>query len=224
MANAKQAAAHKAVKAVQSGMVVGLGTGSTAYFAIEKLGEMVRNGLAVKAIGSSVATEELAKAAGISIVDFATIEGVDLYIDGADEVDASFNLIKGGGGALVREKIVAFNSKTFLVIVDHSKQVQTLGRFPLPVEVVPFAVNLTIKQLEKLGAKAVLRQREGRTFVSDNGNHIIDLQFSAIENPEELNTRINAIPGVVESGLFAGHMVSQLLVGHADGHVEVIAP
>src|SRR5215203_5572979 len=168
--NAKQAAAHKAVEAIQNGLVVGLGTGSTAYFAIEKIGELIRNGLAIKAVGSSVGTEELAKKAGIEIVDFATVTDIDLYIDGADEVDPHFNLIKGGGGALVREKIVAFNSKQFFVIVDHSKRVQRLGAFPLPVEVVPFAVNFTLRMLERLDGKAVLRQKEGKPFISDNGN------------------------------------------------------
>ena len=221
--NAKQAAAYKAVEAVQPGMTVGLGTGTTAYFAIEKLGEMIRGGLQVQAVGSSVATEELAKKAGIQIVDFAALSSIDLYIDGADEVDARFNLIKGGGGALVREKIVAFNSKTFVVIVDSSKRVQTLGKFPLPVEVVPFAVNLTMQHLEKLGGQAVLRRREDKTFISDNGNVIVDVHFNTISDPVALNAAINTIPGVVESGLFNGAMVSHLIVGHEDGRVEVVA-
>lgn len=220
--NAKQAAAYKAIEAVQPGMVVGLGTGTTAYFAIEKLGERVREGLQLKAVCSSVATEDLARKAGIEIVPFETIGGIDLYIDGADEVDANFNLIKGGGGALVREKIVAFNSNRFFVIVDNSKRVQTLGRFPLPVEVVPFAVTLTMQHLKTLSGNATLRQRDGKTFVSDNGNFIIDVQFGKIENPIELNKTINTIPGVVESGLFAGAMVSRIIVGHEDGTVEVI--
>ena len=221
--NAKQAAAYKAVEAVQPGMTVGLGTGTTAYFAIEKLGEMIRGGLQVQAVGSSVATEELAKKAGIQIVDFAALSSIDLYIDGADEVDARFNLIKGGGGALVREKIVAFNSKTFVVIVDSSKRVQTLGKFPLPVEVVPFAVNLTMQHLEKLGGQAVLRRREDKTFISDNGNVIVDVHFNIISDPVALNAAINTIPGVVESGLFNGAMVSRLIVGHEDGRVEMVA-
>jgi ribose 5-phosphate isomerase A len=220
--NAKQAAAYKAVEAVQDRMVVGLGTGTTAYFAIERLGEMVRSGLHIKAVGSSKATEDLARKSGIEIVDFAAIRSVDLYIDGADEVDAHFNLIKGGGGALVREKIVAFNSKQFVVIVDSSKRVQTLGKFPLPVEVVPFATNLTMQHLEKLGGNAVLRQREGKPFISDNSNFIVDVQFAKIENPLALNAAINVIPGVVESGLFAGTMVHSVLVGNEDGNVEEI--
>lgn len=222
MANAKQVAAHKAVEAVKAGMIVGLGTGSTAYFAIERLGRLVQNGLQIKAVGSSVATENLARTFGIEIVEFAAIDSVDLYIDGADEADANFNLIKGGGGALVREKIVAFNSKIFTVIVDRSKQVQTLGKFPLPVEVVPFAVNLTMHHLEKVGGNAVLRQRERKPFISDNGNFIIDVQLNAITDPVALNKRLNAIPGVVESGLFPGTMVSRIIVGHDDGRVDVI--
>lgn len=221
--NAKQAAAYKAVEAVTAGMVVGLGTGTTAYFAIEKLGQNVREGLQVKAVGSSVATEDLARNAGIEIVPFSAIDHVDLYIDGADEIDASFNLIKGGGGALVREKIVAFNSKQFIVIVDERKRVATLGAFPLPVEVVPFAVNLTMQQLESFGGKATLRQRDGKTFVSDNGNVIIDLKFDVITDIVVLNEKINALPGVVESGLFPASMVSRVVVGYDDGHVETLA-
>lgn len=220
--NGKQAAAYKAVEVVQSGMTVGLGTGTTAYFAIEKLGERVQSGLQIQAVGSSLSTETLARNAGIEIVDFAYINRIDVYIDGADEVDAVFNLIKGGGGALVREKIVAFNSDLFVVIVDSSKRVQTLGKFPLPVEVVPFAVNLTMQHLEMLGGKAVQRQKEGKPFVSDNGNCIVDVHFGAIADPVLLNATINTIPGVVESGLFSGTMVSRLIVGHENGHVEVV--
>jgi ribose 5-phosphate isomerase A len=219
--NAKQVAAYKAVEAVQAGMTVGLGTGSTAYFAIERLGALVRNGLQLQAVGSSLKTESLAREAGIPIVDFAEVRHIDLYIDGADEVDENFNLVKGGGGALVREKIVAFNSDTFIVIVDSSKQVQTLGAFPLPVEVVPFAANLTLRHLEKMGGKAALRQKEGRTFVSDNGNFIVDVQFGVIQDPVALNVAINVIPGVVESGLFPGTMVQRVLVGYDDGRVDV---
>lgn len=222
--NAKQAAAYKAVEAVQSGMTVGLGTGTTTYFAVEKLGTLVRNGLQLKAVCSSVATEELARAAGIALIPFSAVAGIDLYIDGADEVDARLNLIKGGGGALVREKIIAFNSKAFIVIVDNAKRVAKLGRFPLPVEVVPFAVELTIKNLEKLGAKVVLRQKEKETFISDNGNFIVDLHLGAIEDPVTLNTSINAIPGVVESGLFDGRLVRRLVVGFEDGRVEIVEP
>jgi ribose 5-phosphate isomerase A len=220
--NAKQAAAYKAMEAVQSGMTVGLGSGSTAYFAIEKLGAMVRNGLQVQAVGSSVATEELARKAGIRIVAFSEVKTIDLYVDGADEVDRNFNLIKGGGGALVREKIVAFNSKAFVVIVDASKRVETLGRFPLPVEVVPFAAPLTQQHLQKLGGQAVLRRRDGKTFVSDNGNVIIDVHFNRIEDPVALNAAINIIPGVVESGLFVGAMVQRVIVGHEDGQVDIL--
>jgi ribose 5-phosphate isomerase A len=217
---AKQAAANKAMEAVQSGMVVGLGSGSTSFFAIEKLGAMVRNGLQVKAVGSSLPTEELARKAGITIVDIGEISSVDLYVDGADEVDQHFNLIKGGGGALVREKIVAFNSKVFVVIVDASKLVKSLGRFPLPVEVVPFAANLTLRHLQTLGGKAVLRQRDGKPFISDNGNVIVDVQFGDIKDPVALNAVINVLPGVVESGLFDGRRVHRVLVGHEDGHVD----
>ena len=220
--NAKKTAAYKAIEAVEPGMVVGLGTGTTAYFAIEGLGERIKKGLQLKAVCSSVATEDLARKAGIEIVPFEIISGIDLYIDGADEVDVHFNLIKGGGGALVREKIVAFNSKQFSVIVDNSKRVEALGRFPLPVEVVPFAVTLTMQHLEKLGGVATLRQRDGKTFISDNGNFIVDIQFGKIENGVALNAAINQIPGVVESGFFPAAMVSRVIVGYDDGRVDVV--
>jgi ribose 5-phosphate isomerase A len=131
-------------------------------------------------------------------------------------------LVKGGGGALVREKIVAFNSKVFVVIVDSSKRVQQLGRFPLPVEVVPFAVNLTMRHLQGLGGNAVLRKKQSEIVVSDNGNYIVDVHFSTIPDLVSLNATINTIPGVVESGLFPGTMVHRLIVGHEDGRVEVI--
>lgn len=222
MSGAKKAAAYKAVEAVTNGMIVGLGTGSTSHFAIERLGALARAGLQLQAVCSSIATEVLTKKAGITLIDFSQIDVVDIYIDGADEVDAHFNLIKGGGGALVREKIVAYNSKTFIVIVDASKRVQQLGAFPLPVEVVPFAVNLTMQHLKNLGENAVLRQRDGKPFVSDNGNFIVDVQLDRIANPVALNETINAIPGVVESGVFAGSMVSRVIVGFDDERVEVL--
>src|ERR1700694_1000780 len=177
LAHAKKAAAGKAVEAVRSGMVIGLGTGTTAAFVIESIGRLVQAGQVIKAVASSIRSENMARAAGIPILDFAGVRAIDLYIDGADEADAGFNLTKGGGGALVREKILAFNSERFIVVVDETKLVPQLGRFPLPVEIVPFAGELTQKQLQRLGCTATLRQKEGRTFISDNGNYILDCHF-----------------------------------------------
>src|SRR5689334_18245685 len=157
MTNPKQLAAEKAVELVRDGMIVGLGTGSTAFFAIQAIGRKVKEGMKLTALGSSIASENLGREAGISMVDFTTVATIDLTIDGADEVDENRFLMKGGGGALTREKILASNSKKFVVIVDESKLVEQLGRFPLPVEVTPFGHNFTIRKLEMLGCRAALR-------------------------------------------------------------------
>lgn len=218
--NAKRLAAEKAVEYVKDGMVVGLGTGSTASWFINALGEKVKAGLKIQAVASSMASENLAKQHGIRLIDFSELSYIDITIDGADEVDAQANLIKGGGGALLREKILAYNSHQFLVIIDDSKLVTTLGMFPLPVEIVPFAVDLTLKQLKNLGCKATIRRADGKEFVSDNANFIADCCFGQIANPDALNTAILLIPGVVECGLFLHHKVSQIIIGCADGTVQ----
>jgi len=220
--NAKQIAAEHAVRYIQNGMTIGIGTGSTSVFAIEEIGKRVQEGLSIKAVASSTRSEELAKNAGIKLVAFSEIKTIDLYIDGADEVDAELNLIKGGGGALLREKIIAFNSKEFIVIVDSTKLVQQLGKFHLPVEVVPFAVELTIQQLQKLGCTTAIRRTNGNLFVTDNGNFIIDCDFKQIAKPEELQYVINAIPGVVEHGLFPNPMVNRVVVGYENGKIQII--
>jgi ribose 5-phosphate isomerase A len=220
--NPKQVAADKAVEQVKEGMTIGLGTGSTAYFAIEKIGERVKGGLHIQAVASSLASVELAKQAGISMVGMTEITSIDVTIDGADEVDEQFNVTKGGGGALTREKILAFNSKLFIVIVDESKLSKSLGRFPVAVEVVPFGYNLAILQLEKLGCKAKVRKHEKGFFKTDNGNWIVDCQFGKIEDPEKLNAAINTIPGVIESGLFSNKLIHSVIVGYNDGSVRAL--
>lgn len=217
--DAKRLAAEKAVTYITDGMVVGLGTGSTAYWAIQKIGERVRGGLNIKAVASSKKSEDLAKEAGISIVPFSTISSIDVTVDGADEVDKNHNLIKGGGGALVREKILASNSQKFIVVVDESKLVTQLGKFPLPVEVLPFAVNLVIDKLKGLGCLPVIRQASGHDYITDNGNLIADCHFQKIEDPAALNTQINLLPGVVDCGLFVGVMVHAVIVGYTNGRV-----
>jgi ribose 5-phosphate isomerase A len=155
------------------------------------------------------------------MVSFSEIEVIDLTIDGADEVDPHLNLIKGGGGALVREKILASNSKRFFVIVDESKRVEHLGLFPLPVEIVPFAANLTINKLKELGCNTKIRMSNDKEYITDNGNIIVDCNFEKIVEPKQLNKQINLIPGVVDNGLFT-RMVSSLIIGYNDGKVMVI--
>jgi len=220
--NAKQLAAENAVNYIQNGMTVGIGTGSTSAFAVEAIGKRVQNGLSIKAVASSVRSEELAKEKGISLIPFSEVETIALYIDGADEIDKDLNLIKGGGGALLREKILAFHSKEFIVIIDNSKLVEHLGEFPLPVEVTPFAMELTLKQIRKLGCTATVREKNGQAYRTDNGNFIIDCRFNKIEQVNELDQSIDAIPGVVENGLFPANMVSKVLVGYESGEVRLI--
>lgn len=217
---AKQLAAEAAVQYIQNGMTVGIGTGSTSAFAIEAIGKKLQQGLSIKAVASSLRSEEMAKAAGVGLISFSEVNTIDIYIDGADEVDKNLNLIKGGGGALLREKILAFNSKQFIVIVDSSKQVEHLGKFPLPVEVTPFAMELTIRQLQKLNCTTTIRQANNKPYVTDNGNHIIDCHFQKIEKVDELNRSIHAIPGVVENGLFPNKMVNKVIVGYENGEVK----
>lgn len=218
----KRVAAEKAVEWVKDGMVIGLGTGSTAYWAICKIGERVQEGLQIKAVASSRVTEQVAREVEIPLVTLDEVESIDLTIDGADEVDRDYNLIKGGGGALLREKIIAYNSKTFLVIVDEHKLVGTLGRYPLPVEVVPFASMQTLRHLADLGCSAAMRKDGNALYTTDNGNYIVDCRFEQIPDPAALDVIIRTIPGVVETGLFVHNMVSHVIVGYKDGEVQVM--
>jgi len=214
--NAKQTAARKAVEFVQDGMVVGLGTGSTAHWVIQRLGQRVKEGLRIRTIATSLRSETLARELDIPVISFADVTAIDLTIDGADEVDPANRLVKGGGGSLLREKIVAAASRTFIVVVDESKVVAQLGAFPLPVEVVPFGWEVTARACAALGCTPTRRTTDGQPFVSDNGNFILDCAFGTLAEPEALAVRLNAIPGVVENGLFLG-MVDKLVIGRADG-------
>lgn len=218
--DAKKAAAEKAVQEIKNGMIVGLGTGSTVYWAIKKIGEMVKEGLQIQAISTSVKTENLAKELNIPIIPAADITVIDIDIDGADEIDEKGNLIKGGGGALLREKIIAANSNRFIVIADDSKVKKTLGAFALPVEIVPFSFELTLKKINVLGCEAAIRNVDGKYFITDNGNMIADCKFNLIPDPEELNKQLHLIPGVVETGLFLHTMVHSIIIGHEDGSVS----
>ncbi|MEK3660827.1 ribose-5-phosphate isomerase RpiA [Paenibacillus sp. FSL F4-0236] len=219
--NVKQLAAEKAVGYVEDGMKVGLGTGSTAYWAIRKLGERVSEGLKITAVATSRASEEQARELGIPLVAFGDIDSLDLTIDGADELDSSLQLIKGGGGALLREKIVASNSTRMIVIADEGKVVNTLGKFPLPVEIVPFAWEWTVAELAKLGCQPELRRSGEELYKTDNGNYIADCRFEAIEAAPKLALTIQNIPGVVDHGLFIG-IAAMAIVGKLDGTIEII--
>lgn len=218
----KKIAAEKAVDEINDNAVVGLGTGSTAYWAIKKIGERVKEGLRITAVATSQKSEDLAKELRIPIVPFSSIESIDVTIDGADEVDKHRNLIKGGGGALLREKIVAYHTKKYLVIVDESKLVTHLGKFPLPVEVLPFAVDLTLKRLRRFSQSVQIRKKEGKDYITDNGNLIADIHLFPIVDPEHMNEALHQIPGVLETGLFLQKMVSLVFVGKADGKVEIL--
>jgi ribose 5-phosphate isomerase A len=219
--NAKQLAAAKAVSFIESDMIVGLGTGSTAYWAIEMIGEKVqKNELKIKAIATSKRSEEQAKNLNIPIVSFAEIDKIDITIDGADEADEKMNLIKGGGGALLREKIVASNSKKLIIIVDESKLVKHLGKFSLPVETVVFGWEKVFQKLCMFDCLPKLRLESNKPYITDNGNYIIDCGFGEIQNPAELHEKINSIVGVVENGLFV-NMASKVIAGFENGDVKI---
>ncbi len=218
---AKKLTGEKAAEYIEDGMIIGLGTGSTAYYAIKKVGEMVRNGLQVKAVPTSKETAELAAAEGIELVELADVESLDLTIDGADEVDPDFNLIKGGGGALLREKIVASATDKLIIVVDESKLVEHLGKFPLPVEITPFSWQYTQRMIEKFSCSSEIRKEDGDIFVTDNGNYILDCDFTKIEDPVKITVELNKLPGVVENGIFA-EMAEIVVVGYNDGHIEVL--
>lgn len=202
---------------VRPGMVIGLGTGSTAREFVLALAEKVGEGLDIVGIPSSRDTEQLALAKGIPLVTFADRERADLTVDGADEVDPEFNLIKGLGGALVREKILASASASMAVIVDDSKMVERLGvRAPVPVEVIRFGAHPCQRRLEALGAAVTLRSTEAGPFVSDNGNYVLDARFEEIPDAAALEAEINCIPGVVDNGLFVG-LAEVVVVGTGEG-------
>jgi ribose 5-phosphate isomerase A len=204
MKNEKRVAAHRACDRVTDGMVIGMGTGSTVRFFLERLSERVGEGLEVLGVPTSVATERLALELGIPVTDLSEHPVLDLDIDGADEISPSLDLIKGGGGALMREKVVADASETVIIIADGSKTVEVLGAFPLPVEVLPFGIGRTLMELENAGCKGRMRLSGDSPFMTDNGNNIIDCAFGSIADPGGLERDLLGIPGVLECGLFVG--------------------
>lgn len=206
LGQAKRAAGYRAADMVEEGMVVGLGTGSTVYFTIERLSERVRDGLNITGIPTSFQTALRAREAGIALSTLDENPVIDIAIDGADEIDPKLRIIKGRGAAHLREKCVAAAAKHFVVVVDEQKVVKKLGTAAVPVEVLPFAIMPVLEQLRGLGCVPVIREavRKDGPVITDNGNFIVDCKFPAIGNPERLEGALAAIPGVVESGLFCG--------------------
>ena len=214
----KETAARAALQYIQDGQVVGLGSGSTATIAIRYVAEKVQQGLRIRGLPSSIASHDLAIQLGIPLVTFDDVQEIDVTIDGADEFDPALNLIKGGGGAMLREKVVASASRQLVIVTDWSKQVAFLGRFPVPVEVIGFAEPLVAKKIADLGAKVVRRtDSSGKPYITDEGHHILDCHFGEIPDPPSLACKLSATPGVVEHGLFVG-MASVVLMAK-DGKV-----
>lgn len=226
---AKKAAAEKAAELVQDGMKIGLGTGSTAAFLVQHLGQRAESeDLDITCVSTSFETEKLARDMGLHVVSLNKARWLDLTIDGADEFDGELNLIKGGGGALLQEKIVATASDRVVVIADATKRAVTLGAFPLPVEVLGFGMDTTRMLLEEIlesldvaGQKAIPRMRDGQLVTTDEGNHILDLHLGRIGNARQLALILNQVPGVVENGLFID-ICDSVILGHTDGTSEVI--
>ncbi len=220
----KKQVGEAAASHVKDGMVVGLGTGATVHYTILKLGERVKDeGLTIVGIPTSSSTESLATELGITLGTLAEHRTIDLTIDGADEIDPHLNLIKGMGGALLREKVVAFMSREEIIVADESKVVKVLGtKSPLPVEVLPFALPYCLATLEGKCREAKVRRRDGSDYITDNGNKIIDCSFESIDQPETLERELDRIPGVVGNGLFLG-LATQAMIGKPEG-VVVLRP
>lgn len=209
----RRRAAEKATEYLRDGMVIGLGTGRTASYAVRKIGQLARAGMKLTAISTSDATTALAEAEGITVSSLDDHPVIDVTIDGADEVDPSLNLVKGKGGALLREKIIASSTREEIIVVDESKLVGRLGeKEAVPVEILKFGYLGTAGHLSALGCSVALRMQDGRLFVTDNGNYIADCRFASINQPFELQSRINTIPGVIDNGMFLG-MATRVLVG-----------
>ena len=216
----KRIAGQKATEYIKDGMILGLGTGSTAYYMIKEVGELVQIGMNLKAVATSKSTENLAKELHIPLVQIDEIDRIDLCIDGVDEIDKQFNAIKGGGGALFREKIVANLADEVIWIMDDSKLVDSIGAFPLPTEVLPYGYTQVISKLKEYSFNPIIRMKDGNVFITDNGNYIVDLH---IGNPMDINdvyAKVTGITGVLEIGLFI-NMCRRVIVG-TDSGVKVI--
>jgi ribose 5-phosphate isomerase A len=216
----KQRVALKATSLVRPGMMLGLGSGTTMHWFVTALAEHVKEGLQITAVPTSSDVQKLAEEKGIPLTTLNEVDSIDLTIDGADEIDTNWQLIKGGGGALLQEKLVASVSRDLVIIADHTKMVEQLGNFPLPVEVVPYGWKQVQKRLEQFyKIRITLREKNNRPFLTDHGHYILDCHFKQITDAPTLNGELNLIPGVVETGLFID-MVSGLYIGYADGTVK----
>lgn len=208
----KQIAAREAVKFIQQNDIVGLGTGSTAFFAIQEIAVLVKNGLKIKGVPTSEHTASLALSLGIELLPMDQVKSIDITIDGADEFDTQLNLVKGGGGALFREKIVASLTKNEIIIADSGKLVTQLGKFKVPIEVVPLALNYVVQQLGKLNGKGEVRMKDNSPFITDNHNLIVDADFGLISDPAALSESLNRIEGILAHGLFV-QLTSKVIMG-----------
>lgn len=219
---AKKAAGYAAVDLIQDGMLVGLGTGSTTHHFIVHLGKRCLEGLKVTCVASSEASAQLALVSGVTMMDMSTVTKLDVTVDGADQIDGDRNMIKGGGGALLREKILASISKEMVVIVDSSKVVARFGSFPLPIEVVTFGFEAILERIRHQGYLVTIRRNKNGTFyVTDGGNRILDIDLREVTTPlAQVHQELRAIPGVVETGYFSG-LAGRVIIGNSDGKVEI---
>lgn len=208
----KRLAAKEAVKFIRDNQVVGLGTGSNARYAILEIGEMVKNGLKIQGVPTSMKTKELAESLNIPLMDINLVDSIDITIDGADEFTSDLVLIKGGGGALLREKIVASLTKEEIIVVDSSKKVDVLGKFKLPVEVIPFASNYVLTQMRSINGSGKIRMVSDKPFITDQGNYIVDTDFGLISDPAGLSHQLKKIEGIVGHGLFI-NLTSRIIMG-----------
>ncbi|MBE8724404.1 ribose-5-phosphate isomerase RpiA [Flavobacterium hungaricum] len=211
----KMLAAQEAVKFIESDMIVGLGTGSTAFYAINEIGKLVKNGFKIKAVATSNESAALAASLNIDVIDINAVDSIDITIDGADEFTSEFLMIKGGGGALFREKVVAAMTKKEIIIADSSKKVAVLGKFKVPVEVVPFAYQYVLRQLAVINGKGTVRMKNDTQYLTDQGNFIIDADFGLISDPKALAAKLNEIEGVAAHGLFIG-LTHTIIMGERD--------
>ena len=217
----KKIAGEKAAEYVKDGMTLGLGTGSTAFHAVNAVGELVKKGMKLQAVPTSRATEAQARELGIPLLTIDEVDHIDLAIDGVDEIDPAFNAIKGGGGALYREKVVATLADEVVWIMDDSKLVEHIGAFHLPVEIAQYGSKQAMAKMAGYGWNPVLRVRDGKTFVTDNGNFIADLHLGAGFDIEDVYSKLSGMLGVLEHGLFL-NMCKRMIVGCASGEVKVI--